>query len=110
MCSICLLLLKSPCSHPSAHVVNLLATGSVSNVVSKFLAGGNLMTLTKDKPGSPPDIPPIAVGETLRHLVDKCLCQITKGKASDFFSLHQFGVACPSGDAKIVHGVRSCIY
>eukprot|EP00731_Ephydatia_muelleri_P022369 Em0014g960a len=49
------------------------------------------------------------VGETLRRLVGKCLCQITKGKASDYFSTHQFGVACPSGAEKIVHGLRSCI-
>ena len=34
---------------------------------------------------------------------------ITKGKASDYFSPHQFGVACPSGAEKIVHGLRSCI-
>ena len=27
-------------------VVNLLATGSVSNVISEFLAGGNLTALT----------------------------------------------------------------
>eukprot|EP00731_Ephydatia_muelleri_P002044 Em0001g2044a len=74
----------------------------------KFLAGGNL-TATKDKPGSPSDIRPIAVGKTLRRLVGKCLCQITKGKASDYFSPHQFGVACPSGAEKIVHGLRSCI-
>ena len=65
--------------------------------------------MTKDKLGSPPDIRPIAVGETLRRLVGKCLCQITKGKASDYFSPHQFGVACPSGAEKIVHGLRSCI-
>ena len=90
-------------------IVNLLATGSVTNVVSKFLAGGNLTALTKDKPGSPPDIRPIAVGETLRRLVGKCLCQITNGKASNYFSPHQFGIACPSGAEKIVHGLRSCI-
>eukprot|EP00731_Ephydatia_muelleri_P004035 Em0002g211a len=90
-------------------IVNLLATGSVSNVVSKFLAGGNLTALTKDKPGSPLDIRPIAVRETLRRLVGKCQCQITKGKASDYFSPHQFGVACPSGAEKIVHGLGSCI-
>ena len=30
-------------------VANLLATESVSNVVTKFLAGGNLTALTKDK-------------------------------------------------------------
>ena len=41
-------------------------------VVSKFLAGGNLIALSKDKPGSPPDIRPIAVGETLRRFVGKC--------------------------------------
>eukprot|EP00731_Ephydatia_muelleri_P006442 Em0003g690a len=89
-------------------IVNLLATGSVSNVVSKFLAGGNLTALTKDKPGSPPDIRPIAGGETLRRLVGKCLCQITIGKASDYFSPHQFGVACPSGAEKIVHEMKKC--
>ena len=27
----------------------------------------------------------------------------------DYFSPHQFGVACPSGAEKIVHGLRSCI-
>ena len=58
---------------------------------------------------SPPDIRPIAVGETLRHLVGKCLFQITNGKASDSFSPHQFGVACTSSAEKIVHGLRSCI-
>ena len=101
--------MQSSISSSLRSIVNLLATGSVSNVISKFLAGGNLTALTKDKPGSPPDIRPIAVGETLRRLVGKCLCQITKGKASDYFSPHQFGVACPSGAEKIVHGLRSCI-
>ncbi|KAL5474531.1 hypothetical protein EMCRGX_G026489 [Ephydatia muelleri] len=49
------------------------------------------------------------LGPRVRRLVGKCLCQITKGKASDYFSTHQFGVACPSGAEKIVHGLRSCI-
>ena len=78
-------------------VLPLLASSKVPLVVSKFLAGGNLITLSKDKPGSPPDICPITVGETLRRLVGKCLCRITKVKASDFFSPHQLGVACPYG-------------
>lgn len=78
-------------------------------MVSKFLAGGNLIALSKDKPGSPPDIWPIAVGETLRSLVGKCLCWITKVKASDFFSPHQLGVACPYGVEKIVHGLCFCV-
>ena len=90
-------------------IVNLLASGKVPLVVSKFLAGGNLIAFSKDKPGSPPDIRPIEVGETLRRLVGKCLCRITKMKASDFFSPHQLGVACPYGVEKIVHGLRICI-
>ena len=32
-----------------------------------------------------------------------------KGKALDYLSPHQFGVACPSGAEKIVHGLRSRI-
>ena len=78
-------------------------------MVSKFLAGGSLIALSKDKPGSPPDIRPITVGETLRRLVGKCLCRITKEKASEFFSHHQLGVACPYGVEKIVHGLRMCV-
>ena len=91
------------------YIVNLLASGKVPLVVSKFLVGGNLIALSKDKPGSPPDICPIAVGETLRRLVGKCLCRITKMKASDFFSPHQLGITCPYGVEKIVHGLCICI-
>ena len=79
------------------NIVNLLASGKVPSVVSKFLAGGNLIALSKDKPGSLPDIRPIAVGETLRRLVGKCLCRITKRKTSGFFSPHRLGVSCPYG-------------
>lgn len=78
-------------------------------MVSKFLAGGNLIALSKDKPGSSPDIRPITVGETLRRLVGKCLCRITKMNASEFFSPLQLGVACPYGVEKIVHGLRMCV-
>ena len=88
--------------------VNILASGKVP-LVLKFLAGGNLIALLKDKPGSPPYIHPIAAGETLRRLVGKCLCRITKMKASNFFSPHQLGVACPYEVEKIVHGLRICI-
>ena len=78
-------------------------------MVSKFLAGGNLIALSKDKSGSPPDIRPITVGETLRCLVGKCLCRITKVKASEFFYPHQLGVACPYAVEEIVHGLRMCV-
>ena len=99
---------KSVCSSLN-DIVNRLASRKILVVVSKFLVNCNLITLSKNKPGSPPDICPITVGETLRRLVGKCLCRITKVKASDFFSPHQLGVACPYGFDKVVHGLRMCV-
>ena len=87
-------------------VVNLLASGKVPIEVSRYLAGGNLTALKKNKPNSPPDIRPIAVGETLRRLTGKCLCALVKEKASEFFQPLQLGVACASGAEKIIHGLR----
>ena len=73
------------------------------------MAGGSLTTLVKNKEGHLLDIRPIVVGEALRRLTGKCLCIITKPKASDFFTPFQYGVACPAGAEKVIHGVRSCI-
>ena len=47
--------------------MNLLASGKVPVSVSQYLAGGSLTALVKDKPGFPPDIRPIVVGEALRR-------------------------------------------
>ena len=77
--------------------------------VSTFLAGGCLTALNKSKPGSPLDIRPIAVGESLRRLTSKRLCAIVKGKAAEFFEPHQFGVACSNGAEKIARGLRACV-
>ena len=62
-------------------IVNLLASGKVPVSVSQDLAGGSLTSLVKDKPGFPPDIRPIVVGEALRRLTGKCLCAVQKSKA-----------------------------
>ncbi|KAL5499483.1 hypothetical protein EMCRGX_G010909 [Ephydatia muelleri] len=90
-------------------VVDILASGRAPISVSKFLAGGYLTALVKNKEGRPLDIRPIAVGEALRRLTGKCLCIITKPKATDFFAPLQYGVACTAGAEKVIHGVRSCI-
>ena len=63
----------------------------------------------KIKEGGDWDVRPIAVGAVLRRLTGKCLCGVTKIKASQFFRRHQYGVACPGGSEKIVHSLRSCI-
>ena len=45
---------------------NILASGKAPPLVSRFLARGTLIALNKLKDGSPPDIRPKAVGESLR--------------------------------------------
>ena len=90
-------------------IVNLLASGKVPSCVSKYLAGGSLTALVKDRPDSSPDVRPIAVGEALRHLVGKCLCLVTNSKVADFFDPLQFGVACSSGAEKVIDRLRNCM-
>ena len=90
-------------------VVNLMVSGNVPSQVSTYLAGDSLTALNKVKPSCPPDIRPIAVGETFRRLTGKCLCAVIKDKASELFHPLQFGVACTAGSEKIIHGLRKCI-
>ena len=45
----------------------------------------------------------------LSRLTGKCLCLLVKTKASDFFDPLQFGVACPLGSEKVIHGIRNCV-
>eukprot|EP00731_Ephydatia_muelleri_P032588 Em0024g132a len=101
--------LQFPISSSLRDIVNLLASGKVPVSVSRHLAGGSLTALVKGKPGLPPDICPIAVGEALRRLTGKCLCAVLKSKTSEFFAPFQFGVACPAGAEKVIHGLRHCI-
>lgn len=79
------------------------------SIISAFLAGGNLTALVKSKQGCAMDIHPIAMGEALRRLTGKCLCALVRTKASEFFQLYQFGVACPMGAEKVAHGLRACV-
>eukprot|EP00731_Ephydatia_muelleri_P000766 Em0001g766a len=62
-------------------IVNILADGRAPIGVAKFLAGGSLTALMKNKEGSPLDLRPIVV----------------------------LGVAYPAGAEKLVHGFRRCI-
>ena len=57
--------LQTPITSSLRDVVNLLVSGKAPQAVSKFMAGGRLIALHKDKEGSPPDIRPIVVGESL---------------------------------------------
>ena len=90
-------------------VINIIEAGKAPTSVSQFLAGESLISLNKNKEGFAPDIRPIAMGETLRRLVGKCMCTLLKVKAADFFQPLQFGVVCYAGAEKITHGLRICL-
>ena len=74
--------------------------------VSKFLAGGCLIALNKNKEGYPPDIRPIVTGV---RQIGKCMCALEKDKAAEFFQPRQLGVACCAGAEKMAHALRGCI-
>ena len=102
--------LQTPITSSLREVVNLLVSGKAPQAVSKFMAGGRLIALNKDKKGSHPDIRPIVVGESLRRLAGKCICASLKEKILDFFFQPlQFGVACRTGAEKIFHSLQNCI-
>ena len=98
--------LQTPVLHSLRAVIDLLVSGRAPAEVAVFLAGGNLTALNKPAPG---DIRPIAVGESIRRLTGKCLCVALKDKAASFFEPSQFGVACPNGAEKVIHGLRACM-
>ena len=62
-------------------VINLLASGKAPVPVSKYLAGGSLTAIVKNKEGHPLEIRPIAVGELLRRLTEVSLCYL-QGQSS----------------------------
>ena len=90
-------------------VVNILISGKAPLSIVRFFAGARLIALNKIKEGCPPDVWPIAVGETLRRLTGKCVCAILKEKVADFFHPLQYGVACQAGAEKVIHQVIDCI-
>ena len=64
--------------------MNLLVSGKTPLAVSKFMAGGRLIALNKNKEGSPPDIRPIVVGESLRKVGWKVHLCLSQGEDIEF--------------------------
>ncbi|KAL5463780.1 hypothetical protein EMCRGX_G032714 [Ephydatia muelleri] len=92
--------LPTPICSLLLQVVNILISGKAPLSIV-FFAGARLIALNKIKEGCPPDVRPIAVGETLRRLTGKCVCAILKEKVADFFHPLQYGVACQAGAEKV---------
>ena len=72
-----------------AKTVEFLAAGQAPSEVSAYLAGANLVALKKKCGG----LRPIAVGESLRRLVSKCLCAQARQAAQEILWPGQVG--CP---------------
>lgn len=83
-------------------LVNLLASGRGLPAMAPFLAGASLHALPKPDNG----VRPIAVGETLRRLVGKCLAAELKGQAREALFPRQLGVAVSHATEVAVHVVR----
>lgn len=89
-----------------AGVVQLLVRGDAPADLAQHLAGATLHALPKGQD----DVRPIAVGETLRRLASKCLCQAMRDSAQDLLAPLQVGVAVPLGGEAAVHTARQWMY
>jgi len=89
-----------------AQVVQLLARGDAPLEVAPHIAGAALHALPK-RGG---DVRPIAVGETLRRLASKCLCQAVREPAQQWLSPLQLGVTVSLGAEAAVHTARHCFH
>ena len=87
-------------------VVNLLARGGACRTAAPFVAGAKLVAIPKPQGG----IRPIAIGESLRRLVGKCLMSMVQQDARSYFWPAQVGVAVPAGAECVLHTVRAWLH
>jgi hypothetical protein len=88
-----------------AALVNILARGDAPRAVAKHLAGAKLVALPKQPSG----LRPVAVGETLRRLVARCLCAKVRSRAAEKLAPYQFGFGVAGGGEALVHCVRQWV-
>ena len=84
--------------------VNVLAAGNMPSVVAPYLCGANLFAILKKDGG----FRPVAVGETWRRLVCKCLAfKFTPKVSAEVLQPQQLGVGVRGGVEAVVHSVRA---
>ena len=86
-------------------LVNLMAAGRMPEAVAPYFCGANLFAAKKKDGG----LRPVAVGETLRRLVAKCLAFKVAEEAAAFLTPLQFGVGVQGGCEAIVHAARETL-
>ena len=85
-----------------ATLCQLLARGEAPEALAVHFAGARLHALPKKGGG----VRPVAVGETLRRLVAKLLCEQVRDDARSLLWPLQVGVAAPGGAEVAVHAAR----
>ena len=84
--------------------VNALAAGNMPTSVAPFLGGANLFAILKKDGG----FRPVAVGDTWRRLVCKCLAfKFTPKVSTEVLQPQQLGVGVRGGVEAVVHSVRA---
>ena len=86
-------------------VVSLFARGEAPTSIAPYLCGASLLALKKKDGG----IRRIAVGETLRRLVAKCLCRLSSQKAASLLVPLQDGVGVPGGCEAVSHALNGLV-
>ena len=84
-------------------IINLLSAGKAPRSIMRFMAGGNLFAALKKIGGHRP----IAVGETLRRWVAKCVAKKAVSDSANFLAPSQVGVCVKGGAEAIIHATAS---
>ena len=85
-----------------ANVVGLLASGNVPTELAAYISCAKLLASPKKCGG----LRPIAVGEALRRLTAKCLCQAVKESTQQYLWPVQVGCGTKLGAETVIHTVR----
>ena len=84
-------------------VINILASGKAPPSLAPYLCGANLFAANKKTGGHRP----IAVGETLRRWVAKCLSRRAMEETRGYLAPHQLGVGVRGGCEALIHAANS---
>jgi hypothetical protein len=86
-------------------ICNLLAAGKAPHSIVPLFFGANLFAARKKDGG----FRPIAVGETIRRLVSKCLAFKVAPRAASLLKPFQLGVGVPGGSEGIIHAANAIL-
>jgi len=84
--------------------LNRCLQGGICHDVAQTFRASKLIALRKDSNGG---LRPIAVGETLRRLVGKCVCLELRSRFKHHFYPRQSGMAVQGGIEMVTHAVES---